>query len=37
MELRLEPMEREQFNVACALIATFIVGSGFIKFFELLV
>lgn len=37
VKLKLEPMERERFNVICALIGTFIVGSGIIKFFDLFV
>lgn len=32
-----EPMDRERFNVICVLIGAFIVGYGFIKFFELFV
>lgn len=37
VKLKLEPMERERFNVICVLIGAFIVGYGFIKFFELFI
>lgn len=37
IRLKQEPMERERFNVICVLVGIFIVGSGFIKFFALLV
>lgn len=37
MEFKRTPMPRERFAAICALIGVFIVGSGLIKFFELMI
>lgn len=37
VELKLNSMERERFNAVCILIGVFIVGSGVLKFFALMV
>lgn len=37
LEYKREPMAKERFNAVCLLIGTFIVGSGLLKFFGLMV
>lgn len=37
VEFKREPMAKERFNAVCLLIGIFIVGSGLLKFFGLMV